>query len=76
VHTTARTVKRYANVSTLTSLAIIAAVAAMVAVANVRDVRRGRAAYTRPDAIGTRGAKTTREDLVRRIADLRQRLAT
>jgi tetratricopeptide (TPR) repeat protein len=68
--------KHYANVSTLTSVAIIAAVAAMVAVANIRDVRRSRAAYTRPDAIGVRGAKTTRDDLVRRIADLRQRLAT
>jgi tetratricopeptide (TPR) repeat protein len=68
-------VKRYANVSTLISLTIIAAVAAMVAVANIRDVRRGRSAYTRPDAIGTRGARTTRGDLVHRIADLRQRLA-
>jgi tetratricopeptide (TPR) repeat protein len=69
-----RQVSRYFNLSTVISTAIIAAVAAMVAVANVRDVRRSRTPYTRPDAIGTRGARTTRDDLNRRIASLRQRL--
>ena len=57
------------------SIAIIAAVAAMVAVANIRDVRRSRALDTRPDRIGAFGAKTTRDDLNRRIGDLRSRLS-
>ena len=59
-------------VSSLVSGTIIVAVATMVAVANIRDVRRGRAVYTRPDV---RGAKTTRDDLNRRIGDLGQRLS-
>jgi tetratricopeptide (TPR) repeat protein len=67
-------VRRSFDLSTLISTAIIAAVAVMVAVANLRDVRRSRSAYTRPDAIGTRGARTTRDDLNRRIDTLRQRL--
>src|SRR5262245_23340918 len=46
----------------------------MVAVANVRDVRRSRSPYTRPDALGMRGARTSRDDLARRVAGLRQRL--
>src|SRR5262245_17667335 len=66
--------RRCFNLSTLVSTAIIAAVAAMVAIANVRDVRRSRSAYTRPEAIGMRGARTSRDDLARRIAELRQRL--
>jgi tetratricopeptide (TPR) repeat protein len=68
-------VRRAFHVSTLVSVTIIGAVAAMIAVANIRDVRRSRAAYTRPGVIGMRGATTTRDDLVRRIASLRQRLA-
>ena len=55
------------------SFAIIAAVAAMVAMANWRDVRQSRAAYTRPQSSGTNGARTGRDDLARRIADLRVR---
>ena len=67
--------RRVLTPSNIASTAIIAAVAAMVVVANVRDARRSRAAYTRPDVIGTRVAKTTRADLTRRIEDLRQRLS-
>ena len=54
---------------------IIAAVAAMIAVANWRDVRRSRVASTRPSSLGTRGAGTGREDLSKRIVDLRARVA-
>jgi tetratricopeptide (TPR) repeat protein len=68
-------VRRFLSPSTVISTAIIAAVAAMVVVANIRDVRQSRAAYTRPDVIGTRRAKTTREDLSRRVDDLRRRLS-
>ena len=57
--------------STLVSVSIIAAVAAMVGVANWRDARRSRAVFTRPTSLGTRGAGTGREDLGRRIAELR-----
>ena len=56
-------------------VAIIAAVAAMVAIANWRDVRRSRVASTRPSSLGTRGAGTGREDLSKRIVDLRARAA-
>jgi len=57
--------------STIVSVAIIAAVAAMVAVANSRDVQRSRIAASRPIAMGTRGANTGREDLAKRIGELR-----
>ena len=71
--------RRFFTVSTLMSSlisgTIIAAVATMVVVANIRDARRSRTAYTRPEIIGTRGAKATRGDLARRIADLQERLS-
>jgi len=68
-------VRRWLSPSNLVATSIIVAVAAMVVVANIRDVRQSRASYTRPDVIGTRGAKTTRDDLNRRIDDLRRRLS-
>ena len=52
-------------------VAIIVAVASMIAVANWRDVRRSRVASTRPMTMGTRGANTGREDLTKRIVELR-----
>ena len=58
------------------SVAIIAAVAAMVAIANWRDVRQSRVASTRPlSSPGTRGTGTGRDDLGKRIVDLRARSA-
>ncbi len=47
----------------------------MVAVANWRDVRQSRVAPTRAPQLGTRGAGTGREDLGKRIVDLRTRVA-
>ena len=47
----------------------------MVAIANWRDVRRSRLASTRPSSLGTRGAQTGREDLSKRIGDLRALVA-
>ena len=61
--------------SNIVSVAIIAAVATMVAVANWRDIRRSRAAYTRPVLAGAHGARTSRDDLERRVADLRRQAA-
>lgn len=59
--------------SSIVSIAIIAAVAAMVAVANLRSresrASDGRQAHWRP--MGTRGAGSGREDLGRRIVELR-----
>ena len=43
----------------------------MIAVANWRDVRQSRVAPTRPVSAGTRGTGTGREDLDKRIVDLR-----
>ena len=63
--------RRFFTPSTIVPVAIIAAVAAMIAVANWRDVRRGRVASTRPMTMGTRGANTGREDLTKRIVELR-----
>jgi tetratricopeptide (TPR) repeat protein len=66
--------RRLLTPGNLVSVAIIVAVAAMVAIANVRDVRRGRAVYTRPELAGTRGARTSRDELDRRVSSLRTRL--
>ena len=67
--------RRFVSPSTIVPVVIIAAVAAMIAVANWRDVRRSRVASTRPSSLGTRGAGTGREDLSKRIVDLRARVA-
>ncbi len=67
--------RRFVSLSTIVPVVIIAAVAAMIAVANWRDVRRSRVASTRPSSLGTRGAGTGREDLSKRIVDLRARVA-
>ena len=47
----------------------------MVAVANWRDVRQSRTTSTRVPQLGTRGAGTGREDLSKRIVDLRASVA-
>ena len=47
----------------------------MVAIANWRDVRQSRVASTRPMSPGTRGTGTGREDLSKRIVELRARSA-
>ena len=67
--------RRYFTPSTIVPVAIIAAVAAMVAIANWRDVRQSRVASTRPMSPGTRGTGTGRDDLSKRIVDLRARSA-
>ncbi len=67
--------RKFFTPSTIVSVSIIAAVAAMVAVANWRDVRRSQIASTRAPQLGTRGAGTGREDLGKRIVDLRARVA-
>ena len=67
--------RRYFTPSTIVPVAIIAAVAAMVAIANWRDVRQSRVASTRPMSPGTRGTGTGRDDLSKRIVDLRTRSA-
>ena len=66
-----RHVRRFFTPSTIVSAVIIAAVAAIVAAANWRDLRLSRLASTRPMSMGTRGANTGREDLARRIVELR-----
>lgn len=69
--------RRLLTPGNVVSAAIIVAVAAMVAVANIRDVRRSRTPYTRPQLSGTRAsAGTSSDDLQRRIADLKTRLAS
>ena len=67
--------RRYFTPSTIVSVAIIAAVAAMVAQANWRDARRGRVASARPPSPRLRSAGTGRDDLTRRIVELRARSA-
>ena len=67
--------RRYFTPSTIVPVAIIAAVAAMVAIANWRDVRQSRVPSTRPMSPGTRGTGTGRDDLSKRIVDLRARSA-
>ena len=67
--------RRLLTPGNLVASAIIVAVATMVVVANLRDVRRGRTPYSRPELAGTRGARTSREDLDRRVSDLRKKLA-
>ena len=67
--------RRFFTPSTIVSVAIISAVTAMVAVANWRDVRRSRLVSSRPSSLGTRGANTGREDLSKRIVELRGRVA-
>ena len=67
--------RKYLTPSTIVPVAIIAAVAAMVAIANWRDVRRSRLVSSRPSSLGTRGANTGREDLSKRIVELRGRVA-
>lgn len=67
--------RRFVTPSTIVPVAIIAAVAAMIAVANWRDLRRSRIASTRPMTMGTRGANTGRDDLTRRIVELRAAVA-
>ncbi len=47
----------------------------MVAIANWRDVRQSRVTSTRVPQLGTRGAGTGREDLSKRIVDLRASVA-
>ena len=66
--------KRFFTPSTLVPVAIIAAVAATVAIANWRDMQRGGAGRTPAVLSGSRGARTSREDLNRRIGELRKRL--
>ena len=48
----------------------------MIAVANWRDVRQSRILQTRPVGPDTRGARTGREDLTKRINDLRARVSS
>jgi tetratricopeptide (TPR) repeat protein len=64
-------VRRFVTPSSIVSAVIIAAVAAIVTAANWRDLRLSRLASTRPTSMGTRGANTGREDLARRIVELR-----